>query len=940
VASSWRHRGVGGLPIYDGRAVEGLARNATTGDAAFGRSSELLKVQALLEDEPAAATALAITGIAGIGKTTVWREGVRVAHALGYTVLSARPTGSETGLSFGGLADLLQDVPDHIFDTLPAVQREGLDVALLRREAALPGQDGRVVATALLSVLRALAGTERVLLAVDDAQALDAATFEALSFAVRRLEDLPVRVLVSVRTDGSRPSTFDQSLPIERRHDLGLGPMSTAALHDVIQRELGRSLARPLVVQIAAKSGGSPMYAVEIARELERTGVPLPGAPLPVPDELRTLIRARVARLPAATRDALLLAASMSQPIVPIVDADALAPAEDDGVVVIDEAGRIAFTHPLLSAAVYESATSAKRRATHRYLAEKVGDGEERARHLGLAAQGPDETVAEALDRAAQHAAARGATAAACQLGRRALDLTEDPRGTQAAARTLTLATNLSVTGQTHEAKELLEATLTFGLSGDLLARALLHLAYILWYERAFAGGYARVMEALDVAQDPILIARIHNQAAWISEQINIDQAIRHADAVIDLLEPAPGPYTFALFYRSYLRLIDGQGADRASFERAMSMGMPTDQVDVSPVPFSWHTFLDEFDVAREVLVAAIARASALGDELSVQAFLCQLVTIECWTGNWAQADKLATQVMELTDRIESPAYLNSALFARGYVDAHMGKAEEARSAGLRILELLDDETGGQSVLGHWLLGFTALVEQDHVSADHELSRAAELVDRTGVRDPVRMRFQPDLVEAAIGCGNLDRAEALIARLEQRGRAFPRPWILATTDRCRGLLLAARGDLDGANAAMRSALSHHAGLEMPFERARTLLAMGQVLRRRREKREARLVLEEARSEFERLGARAWTARAVAELARIPLRQSSLALSATEAEIARLAAQGMTNKQIADRAFVSPKTVEANMARIYGKLGIRTRAELGRAMADLERPTET
>ena len=675
------------------------------------------------------------------------------------------------------------------------------------------------------------------------------------------------------------------------------------------------------------------MYSVEIARELERTGFPAPGKPIQPAEQLRSLVRARVARLPAATREALLIAASMSQPSVPVVDADALAPAEDAGVVLIDETGRIAFTHPLLSAAVYESAPTTKRRAAHRFLAQQVGDGEERARHLGLAAAGPDEVVAQELDRAAEHAAARGATAAACQLGRRALELTEDPRGAQAAARTLTLATNLSVIGQTHEAKALLETTLSFGLSGDLLAGALLNLGYILWYERAFAQAYARVMEALDVAQDPILIARIHNQAAWISEQINIDQAIRHVDAVLDLLEPAPGPYTFALLYRSYLRLIDGQGADRASFERAMSMGWPTDQVDVSPVPFSWHTFMDEFAVAREVLLAAVAGASALGDELSVQAFLCQLVSIECWTGNWARADELATQVMALTDRIASPAYLNSALFARGYVDAHMGKAEEARSAGSRILEMLEDETGGQSVLGHWLLGFTALVEQDYVAADQELSRGAELVDRTGVFDPVRMRFHPDLVEAVIGCGDLDRAEALIARLEQRARAFPRPWLLATTDRSRGLHLAARGDLDGAQASMQSALGHHADLDMPFERARTLLAMGQVLRRRREKSAARAMLSEALAEFERLGAPQWAHRASAELARVPVRRSSPTLSATEQQIAQLAAAGLTNRQIAERAFVSVKTVEANIARIYRKLDIRSRAELGRAMAE-------
>jgi DNA-binding NarL/FixJ family response regulator len=139
---------------------------------------------------------------------------------------------------------------------------------------------------------------------------------------------------------------------------------------------------------------------------------------------------------------------------------------------------------------------------------------------------------------------------------------------------------------------------------------------------------------------------------------------------------------------------------------------------------------------------------------------------------------------------------------------------------------------------------------------------------------------------------------------------------------------------------MTSALRHHEDLDMPFERARTLLAMGQVLRRRREKRDARKALEEARVEFDRLGAPLWVDRVDGELARIPTRRASESLSATEEQIARLAASGLTNREIAERAFVSPKTVEANMARIYRKLDIGSRAELGRAMAEQGRAVET
>ncbi|HEY7025281.1 MAG TPA: AAA family ATPase [Candidatus Limnocylindrales bacterium] len=906
-----------------------------------GRQAELQQLADFLDATAAGMVgAIAITGHAGIGKSTVWREAVRLAGQAGYLVLTASPTQAETQLSFSGLADLLRAVPDAAFDDLPTVQREALEVALLRRAADDAGHSARAVATAVLSLLHNLGAQGNVLVAVEDAQWLDSATAEALSYAIRRLDDLPVAILASVRTDGSRPTTFEQVLPNEKRRDLELGPLSTAAIHDVIERELGRSFPRPVVVQIATGSAGNALYALEIAREVERTGLPAPGKQLQPAGQLRSLVGARVSRLPEATRDALLVAASMSQPSVSIVDADALGPAVDEGIVSIDSEGRIAFSHPLLAAAVYESAPSAKRRTIHRFLAQQVGDGEERARHLGQAAHGPDEAIAEELERAAAHAAARGASAAACQLGRKALDLTEDPRGQHAAIRALTLARNLSTIGQTHEAKALLEATLEYGLRGDLLARALLQLGDMLWYERDFTRAYERVIEALEVASDPILIGRIHNSAAWISEQIDIEQAIRHEDAVIDRLEPAPGPYSFALLYRCYLRLVDGQGADRESFERAMSMGAPTEQADVSPVPFAWDTWMDDFGKAREVLLAAIAGASALGDEISVQAFLCQVASVECWTGNWTRADAYATQAMELTDRIASPAYLGSALFARGYVDAHMGRLGEARGAGVRILEMLEDDSGGLPVIGHWLLGFSALVDQDMEAADEHLSRASELVDRMGLREPVRMRFHPDLAEAVIARGDLDRAQMVIARLDERARAFPRPWLLATTARARGLLLAARGDLDAATAELESALRHHDDLDMPFERARTLLARGQVLRRRREKREARVALDQARAEFEGLGVTLWVERVDRELARIPARRASGSLSATEEQIARLAAAGLTNREIAERAFVSPKTVEANIARIYRKLDIGSRAELGRAMADQAHSVET
>ena len=423
--------------------------------------------------------------------------------------------------------------------------------------------------------------------------------------------------------------------------------------------------------------------------------------------------------------------------------------------------------------------------------------------------------------------------------------LTEDPASEQAIRRTVVLAKQLLDTGEAHESKALLERVLLVKPRGELLARVLLALGDICWYERDFDGGYSYLTEALTHTTDPVLKARIHNQAAWISEPVELKRAIAHEDAVLRELEPSPGPYAFALLYRAYLQLIDGQGANQAAVDRGIELGPGDNRDDLSPVTITWPMLVDDFDQARANYIAATERAAALGDEPSMQTFLGHLAAIECWTGNWARADEYAARAMEITDRVASAAYLGSALFARGYVDAHFGRIEEAKDAGRRILELFDDGPDPQFAFGDWLLGFTALSIEDMVEAERHLSKAAAIVEKRGQSEPARFRFHPDHAEAVIGVGDLDRAEQLIARLDERGRRFPRPWIKASAGRCRGLLLSAHGDQDGALVALRTALTHHHDVEMPFERARTLLAAGLVLRRTRQKREARSALEEA-----------------------------------------------------------------------------------------------
>jgi len=911
------------------------------GGSLVGREAELARAASFLDSAAERLQALAVVGPPGIGKTTVLRAAAQRAEELGRPVLSARPTGAEARLSFAALSDLLAPLEEDVFGALPAPQRRAIDIALLRHDTPAGRADGRVVASALLSLLRELAGRGPLVIAVDDAQWLDAATAETLAFAVRRVQELPLGILVSVRVEGVRPETFEEVVPEDRREEIVLGPLSVGALHDVVKRELGLTFPRPVLVRLVSECGGNPFYALEIARELARSGLPSPREPLPLPAQIRTLTQARLARLPRRTQDALLAAASLSRPTASLVDVEALVPAEEAGIVHVGHDGRVRFAHPLFASAVYDAAPAGRRRQAHRSLAGIVGDPEERARHLALVAEGPDEAVAEALDEAAARAARRGASAAAAELARRALELTHDPRSRRGVERAIDAARHLLDVGESSEALSVLAAVDADTADGDVHARLLYEQGKIWWYERDFERGYRVLLEAAARANDPELLAAIHVQAAWVSQDIDPRLAIPHTDEVLSLVDPEerPGRYSQALLHGAYLRLVSGQGADMEAYERGCELQRLNDDWDeVSPVPGMFPLLLDDFERAWAFYGPGVARSREEGDEMSVQGTLLRLVEIALWTGNWAAADELADEGMQVADRISSRAYLGGALYARGLVDAYLGRVDEARSAGERVLEPTTEPYA--RAVGYWILGFLASSLDDPVAAAGHFDQAASAVSALNQREPARFRFDGDHVEAVIRIGELERAEQLIAGLEERSRITPRPWIQAVTARSRALLLSARGDLDAALTAMQEALGHHDRLQMPFERARTLLELGRLLRRRKERREARVALQEALDVFQELGAPLWAELAQAELARVPVRRAPGDLTPTETTIASLAATGLTNRAIAERAFVSPKTVESNLARVYRKLGIRSRAELGRAMAERERIVET
>ena len=899
----------------------------------MGRESELAVIDAFLRDGEAGLQTLLIVGEAGIGKSTLWQEAARLARERGLVVLAARPAETEASLAFTGLADLLAGVGADVFERLPPPQRRALDVALLRAEAD-PSPGRRLVGTALYSVLSLLASAGPILLALDDAQWLDPPSSGALEFALRRLGDAQVRVLLSIRASAAQP-VFVSALDDRAMRDVVLGPLSVGALQRIIADRLGVTFPRPTLVKLATASNGNAFYALEIARLLSSRTAVETSTRLPVPDDLRALVEARIARLPHTTRDALLRASALARPTSALVDVAALEPAEEAELVTTHIDGAIHFTHPLFASAVYGSASARDRSRAHRELAAAVGDPEERAHHLALAATSPDEVTAAALVEAAGQARARGAPDSAVELAQLAVRLT--PSGSERTdERRFALAEHLLIAGNAPRAAEVLEKLTATVDGGELRVRALLMLADIEYWQAGESAAVRVGEAALAAATDPLLRARCLAQIAMHAGTSDLPRAAESARESLMLLEGQPGAdpsiVSLALSARVRADLFLGRGLDRDAAERASAL--ETQATSLPPavdtrIDFKlgqWLRYVDDFAGSRRSLLAAEHAASEEGDESSLANILLNRTLLECWSGDWETAADLADQTQLLFALTGVPA--ESSSIWRAYVDAHFGRTEAVRAAAARAID-----TGEPVVRMLWqrTLGLAELAAGDAAAADRHFAEAVAALETMGFLEPAVWRIDGDAIEAAVGSDNLDRAEALLARFEPAAERSAIPWSLAVSARCRALVLAARGETRKASGVLADALAAHERSPVPFEHARTLLVHGQVLRRLKQKREARHSLDRAVAIFGDLGAARWVARAHDELKRTTTRAAPDDLSETELRIARLAASGMTNDAIAADAFVSRKTVEANLSRAYRKLGIRSRAQLARAL---------
>ena len=314
---------------------------------------------------------------------------------------------------------------DETLPRLVPVQRRALEIAFLLREPDGPPPEARLLAMALLSVVRILVEDRPLLVAIDDAQWVDASSAEILRFVLRRLEGEPVGVLATVRgRPVEAPLELDRAFAGFRR--LPVAPLSVGAIHRLLWGRLSLNLPRPVLVRVHEAVGGNPFFALEVGRALVDGTIRADGVHVLLPESLRALVAERVRALPARVRETLVAVAALGAPSVTLLEP--LAPTAVDDIelacqrrVLELDGDRIRFTHPLLAPVCYEDMPLHRRRRLHRRLAELDVDPEERARHLALAATGPDEEIAAALEAAATHARGRGAAQAAAELAERAI---------------------------------------------------------------------------------------------------------------------------------------------------------------------------------------------------------------------------------------------------------------------------------------------------------------------------------------------------------------------------------------------------------------------------------------------------------------------------------------------------------------------------------------
>jgi DNA-binding CsgD family transcriptional regulator len=905
----------------------------------IGRDAAVARLRALVDPVPPSSRILLVTGEAGMGKTVLLAGLADQARSAGMRVLSVTGRESEARLAFAGLHQLLRPVLSGAAG-LPGRQAQALLGAL--GLSADPGAaDPLLTGAAVLTLLSDLSEHSPVLVVADDAHWLDRSSLDALAFAGSRLDAESVVLLVGARGQAPPPG-FDRGFP-----ELRLEPLSAADAGRLLdsQPRPPRGRAR---AQVLGQAAGNPMALIELAKVVADD----PAAsrrwaaePLPLTDRLTAVLTSRYAALPEQTQAALLLAAVADSPDLSAAashgagpDAQALAPAEQLGLIKVDRTG-LRFAHPLIRSAIYHAAPFARRAAAHRELADVLHDQpDRRAWHLAAAALQPDEDVAALLEATAAQAQHRGGAAAAALALERAAELSPDPEDQ---ARRLVAAASAAVsTGQGDWVQDLTTRALAVTSDPELRLTARHDAGWALaWSGRRTAALSALISVAEEASRDqPDLAWDALGSAATVAYQSGMPanrQAVSRALGLLEREGPPP-PVLAPGLDINVLRLWIRASADPIGSRDELLPCLR--QIAGSPIeePSLWRMgsaawILDESDLAVRLLQDAMQRLRGPGVRGTSGGGLTVLGWAYIDTGRWDEALDVAAEAASMAEANQMEIVAASADVITATVLALRGDSGAARRHAARALANVDPaECGLVAARARRAVGVSALADGSYLQAFTQL-RGLFGEDGTPLHNYASYLGVADLAAAAVRADRrMEGQDVLEEALRQLGGTV--------SPRLEQLIARARGILAGpgeAEAHFDKALCDPAGDQWPFERAQLRLDYAEWLRRCRRINDAKPVLTLALETFRRLGARSWTQRTQGELRASGVTVTAApgdgdaleALTPQQRQIVRLASEGLTNREIADRLFLSARTVSSHLYRSFPKLGVADRHHL-------------
>jgi DNA-binding CsgD family transcriptional regulator len=905
-----------------------------------GRAEERASIDRLLDEAIGGRSGvLVLRGDAGIGKTALLDYAAGRADAM--TVVRALGVESEAELQFAGLLEVTRPLLGHLAD-LPARQAEALRGALGLGPAE--EHDRYAIGAATLGLLAAAADATPLLVLADDAQWLDGPSADALLFAARRLEADRVALLFAAR-QGETPGFEAQGIP-----SIELPGLDQEDAERLLVSSYEGPVSDAVVELLCSKTGGNPLALIELPATLTPSQLdgtePLPD-PLPAGALVERAFVRRSESLPEETCRALLVCAlSISGELDPIaraldslgISTQALEPAEDADLIRLLD-GVVEFRHALVRSAIVQAAAPSERRPMHRALAA-VEQGERRAWHLGSAALGPDEKAAAALEEAAEQARERsGYGAAAAALERAARLSMEDAERT----RRLCLAAEASwLAGRSERALALGDEALQAATSPDDRSRLLQLRGRIETLQGHVPSAIDHLLEAADLVEgsSPERAVEILADAVEALEFAGDVQEVLAVAERARRLAPANGSGSDLVCTAMLAEAVaqNGRATDaEQQGARVLEILAESEELRRSPhylcraaLGLAW------CDRVPEALELG-ERATALSRERGEIGTLTYSLETSAWmlgrSGRWSEAYATASEGLGLARETGQQVTAALQLTHLTWGDAFRGHEDACRAHGAEAAELA--VAHGLPVVLWWVETGLGMLELG-------LGRPEEVVKRL---EPVAAGLEeqgyfdrdisphPNLVEAYVRLGRQSDAQGALERYRSYGPRTSSTWSPAVALRCEGLL----ADEDEFEAVFREAIVQHAPHD-PFGLARTRLCLGERLRRAGRRRQARDELRVALDAFEVLGADPWVERARTELRasgeRIRRRDAAEPeeLTPQELQIALQVADGKTNKEVGSALFISHKTVEFHLHRIYRKLGISSRGELIRQFA--------